>query len=85
MYAFRNDIKQKKVCQGIKRCNIEKMKFEMYKNCLIDSQVTTETVHNITSKGLHLYTTKTQKTQLSPYDDKRYLIDNMYKYTSIWT
>ena len=47
MYAFRNDIKEKKVCKGIKRCNIEKMKFEMYKNCLFNSQVTTETVYTV--------------------------------------
>ena len=56
MYAFRNDIKEKKVCKGIKKSNIEKMKFEMYKNCLVKSEQTREKVYSIVSKQHNLYT-----------------------------
>ena len=77
MYAFRNDIKEKKVCKGIKKSNIEKMKFEMYKNCLVESKQTREKVYSIVSKQHHLYTVELDKIALSPYDDKRYLVDNV--------
>lgn len=77
MYAFRNDIKEKKVCKGIKKSNIEKMKFDMYKNCLIKSEQTREKVHSIVSKHHNLYTVELDKIALSPYDDKRYLVDNI--------
>lgn len=74
---FITKMKEKKVCKGIKRSNITKMKFDMYKNCLFDSKNTRETVYNITSKELQLYTVKTNKIALSPYDDKLYLNNNI--------
>lgn len=77
MYAFRNDIQEKKVCKGIRRCNIEKMKFNMYKNCLLNDEQTREKVYGIMSKKYRLYTIELEKIALSPYDDKRYLIDNI--------
>lgn len=77
MYAFKTDIKEKKVCKGIRKCNIEKMKYDMYNETLLESKITTETVYNITSKDFQLYTVKSQKTALSPFDDKRYLVDNI--------
>jgi len=68
MYAFRNDIQEKEVCKGIKRSNIEKMKFEMYKNCLIKSEQTRDKVYSIISKQHNLYigTIETDKVALSP-------------------
>ncbi|KAG5864647.1 hypothetical protein JTB14_038372 [Gonioctena quinquepunctata] len=72
MYAFRNDIKEKKVCKGIKRCDIEKMKFGMYKDFLMNTK-TTETV----SKDLKLYTVELKKVALSPFDYKRFLVDKI--------
>lgn len=77
MYAFRNDIKERKVCKGIKKSNIENMKFEMYKNCLVESKPTREKVYSILSKQHHLYTVELDKIALSPYDDKRYLVDHI--------
>lgn len=93
MYAFRYDetetkfckemkkfitgMKEKKVYKGIKRSNIKKIKFDIYKNCLFDYKNTTETVYNITSKGLKLYTVKINKIALSPYDNKLYLVNNI--------
>ena len=68
---------EKKVCKGIKRNNNEKIKFQMYKKCLINSETTTETVYGIVSKNLKLYTVELKKTALSPYDDKRYLVNNI--------
>jgi hypothetical protein len=77
MYSFKTDISEKKVCKGIKYCNIERMRFDMYKDCLLNDKVDTQTIHNIESQKLKLYTTQTQKVALSPYDDKRYLVDNI--------
>lgn len=77
MYALRTDLKEKKVCQRIRKCNIERMKFDMYKNCLFKDEQTKEIVYGITSKHLNLYTTEMSKIALSPYDDKRYLEDNV--------
>ncbi len=53
------------------------MKFEMYKNCLVKSEQTREKVYSIVSKQHNLYTVELDKIALSPYDDKRYLIDNI--------
>lgn len=50
MYSFRNDFKEKKVCKGIKRVNIEKMNFNMYKDTLMHSQITKETIYSIVSR-----------------------------------
>lgn len=32
--AFKTDIKEKNVCKGIRRSNVEKMKFKIYKKFL---------------------------------------------------
>ena len=53
------------------------MKFDMYKNCLFNDEQTIETVFGIISRDLKLYTNIMKKTALSPYDDKRYLVDNI--------
>lgn len=77
MYAFKTDCIEKKVCKGIRKQNIEKMKFDMYKDTLFNDKETYEDIYNITSKEYTLYTIKTRKIALSPYDDKRYLINNI--------
>jgi hypothetical protein len=75
MYAFRTDVKEKKVCKGIKKSNIERIKFDNYKDCLLNQQQTTEEIYRIQSNKLQMYTIK--EVAFSPYDDKKYLVDNM--------
>ena len=77
MYALRTDASEKKVGKGIPKVNLEKKRFMEYKDVLFNEKVTKETIHNIVSSRLQLYTSKNIKIGLSPYDDKRYLVDNI--------
>jgi hypothetical protein len=81
MYAFRTCIREKKVCKGIKKSHVERIKFNTYKFCLFNQQQTTEEIHRIQSNKLQMYTIKDTKVALSPYDDKKYLINNMIRYS----
>ena len=75
MYAFRTDVTDKKVCKGIKKANVERMKFDNYKDCLFNTTQTIEQIYGILSENLQLYTIMENKVGLSPYDDKKYLLD----------
>jgi hypothetical protein len=75
--SFKTEMKEKKVCKGIKKQNIEKIRFEMYKECLFNNKETREPVCNIISKKLKLYSVVVDKVALSPYDDKRYLVNQI--------
>lgn len=77
MFAFMNDILENKVYKGIKKSNMEKTKLKIYKNCLVESEQTREKVYSIVSKQYHLYTVELDKISLSPYNDERYLVDNI--------
>jgi hypothetical protein len=75
--SFKTEMKEKKVCKRIKKQNIEKIRFEMYKDCLFNNKETRESVCNIISKKLKLYSVVIDKVALSPYDDKRYLVNQI--------
>ena len=47
-----------------------------YANCLFDEETTNAKFRNIRSIKHQLHTTEISKIALSPYDDKRYLVDN---------
>ena len=49
---------------------------EDYKSTLLQKASQTHTMMQIRSFGHQLYTVKLNKTSLSPYDDKRYILDN---------
>nr|XP_018912649.1 PREDICTED: uncharacterized protein LOC109040960 [Bemisia tabaci] len=77
MYALRTDANEKKVGKGINKSNLEKKRFLEYKDVLFNEKLTKETIHNIVSDRLQLYTSENVKVGLSPYDDKRYLVDSI--------
>ena len=86
MYIIRNKIRV--ICSKI-RVGMEGAHFpwggggggsiithEDYKSTLLQKAYKTHTMMQIRSFGHQLYTVKLNKTSLSPYDDKRYILDN---------
>ena len=69
--------KEKKTAKGVKRSFVSKyIRHNEYANCLFDEETTNATFRNIRSIKHQLHTTEISKIALSPYDDKRYLVDN---------
>lgn len=67
---------EKKVCKGIGRSAIKnKLNFEKYKKCLLNSEILRETFHSIRSVKHNLQTVAITKKALSFIDTKRWLFD----------
>ena len=66
-----------KTCKGISR-NVNKLilKHEMYKDCLMNTVCRTDNVVRIGSIAHQLYTLVGNKVSLSPFDDKRYVLED---------
>ena len=63
--------------KGISRTVKQKViKHEMYSHTLFNGVQRIDTVSRIGSKGHQLFTFDTNKVSLSPYDDKRYILDD---------
>ena len=79
MYAFvYGEDCAKKTAKGVKRYVTEtKMTVEDFKTCLFSQETKTHSMYSIRHMKHVLYTTKNTKVSLSPYDDKRFLIDNL--------
>ena len=60
--------------KGIKKSELERLKFDMYVQCLQDSSITTHSFKQIRSFRHHLVTKDMKKVGLCSYDDKRYLL-----------
>src|SRR6218665_1515524 len=65
--------KEKKPAKGVYEA--KSIRHADYKKCLFEELPTSSTFHNIGSFEHGLHTTKIAKAALSPYDDKRYLIN----------
>ena len=66
-----------KTCKGInKAVNKLILKHDMYRQCLLDNAYRVDSVVRIGSKAHKLYTIKNNKISLSPFDDKRYVLNN---------
>ena len=66
-----------KRAKGIKRNIVNKtIAFEDYENCLFDNKILTRDQKLIKNKKHILYSVNENKVALSPFDDKRYLINN---------
>ena len=48
----------------------------MYKECLMNTDYRVDTIVRIGSQGHQLYTYEGNKVSLSPFDDKRYVLDD---------
>ena len=66
-----------KTCKGIpKSVNKLVLKHKMYKQCLMDVDLRKDRIVRIGSEDHQLYTFNSCKTSLSPFDDKRYVLDD---------
>ena len=67
-----DDCKGDKKAKGTKKCVIKRMiKFDDYKNCLLNGEVVLKSQQRFKSKGHDVYTETTNKIGLSSNDDKR--------------
>ena len=67
-----DDCKEDKKAKGTKKCVIKRMiKFDDYKNCLLNDEVVLKSQQRFKSKGHDLYTENINKIALSSNDDKR--------------
>ncbi|XP_015914701.2 uncharacterized protein [Parasteatoda tepidariorum] len=77
MYAFKVKEQVTKKLKGIKKATIEKrIEFEDYKKCLFENQELHTTMNTIQSKRHELTSVTINKLALSPYDHKRYVLDD---------
>ena len=67
-----DDCKEDKKSKGTKKCVIKRMiKFNDYKNCLLNSEAVLKSQQRFKSKGHHVYTENINKIALSSNEDKR--------------
>ena len=67
-----DDFKEDKNAKGTKKCVIKRMiKFDDYKNCLLDREVLLKSQQRFKSKGHDVYPENINKIALSSNDDKR--------------
>ena len=67
-----DDCKEDKKAKGTRKCVIKRMiKFDDYKNCLLNSEVIFKSQQRFISKGHDVYTENINKIALSSNDDKR--------------
>ena len=78
MYSFILNGQDVKVAKGVKKNVIEKqLQFSDFKRCLFQKEQIDHDFKNIVSKNHRVYTLHQGKTSLSPFDDKRYLLNNV--------
>ncbi|KAJ8871841.1 hypothetical protein PR048_028181 [Dryococelus australis] len=77
IYANRADDKENKKSKGVKKCIVNKLiTFDDYKNCLFKDKIHYRTMNLIRSEKHKIYSVEVNKTALSPYDDKRIILEN---------
>ena len=79
MYSIRHGRVEKKTAKGIRKATIRKdLRHAMYKDTLFNEAVTQATMRAIRSVNHELYSVVCSKRALSPYDDKRYVLDDKF-------
>ena len=77
MYSILLDKPEKKTAKGISRhVTARDLHHEMYKSCLLEEYSMSSTMNVIRSRNQKLYSLIIHKTSLSPYDDKRYVLED---------
>ena len=73
-----DDCKEDKKAKGTKKCVIKRIiKFDGYKNCLLNGEVILKSQQRIISKGHDVYTENINKIAVSSNDDKRIVSSDM--------
>ena len=77
MYSILLDETEKKTAKGISRhVTARDLRHVMYKNCLLEEYSMRSTMNVIRSRNQKLYSQTICKRSLSPYDDKRYVLED---------
>lgn len=77
MHSLLYDGMEKKTAKGVKKCVIEKhLKHQAYKQALYDYCSMRHSMNMIRSYNHRLFSVSVCKTTLSPYDDKRFVLDS---------
>ena len=78
VYAYKtSENKEKKTLKGVNKIVKEKeIKFDDYSRCLTQGEIISKNQTSIRSFQCKNYTIEQTKKCLSPYDDKRYILDN---------
>jgi hypothetical protein len=77
IYEEEGCLKEKKTAKGIKKSVIKHhTKHEHYKQCLSDKTIHISTMNQIRSYDHQFYNITINKLGLSPFDDKRYILDD---------
>jgi hypothetical protein len=76
MYAFVAGGKQSMKAKGVSKTAIKTSNFDEYKSCLFDHDIKMKTFRTIRSQNQELYTLELNKVGLSPFDDKRYILED---------
>ena len=80
MYSMMTDDgKEKKTGKGIKKSVLKKkIRHQDFKDCLMEKREFQHSMMNFRSKQHQLFTVKQTKKSLSPFDDKRYILEDGY-------
>ena len=76
MYSMTYDCKEKKTAKGTKKSEIKKLRHQNYKDVLLENKIHMTNMNQICSYNHHLFSISVNKIGLSPYDDKRYVLNN---------
>jgi hypothetical protein len=77
LYTENNKQVEKKTVKGIKKSVTKrKLRHADYRECLFGKRQTMASMNQIRSESHEIYSNKLNKIGLSPYDDKRYILND---------
>lgn len=77
MYSMTNGHDEKRTAKGVCKAVIKsKLRHEMYRECLFNKQTQMESMNLFRTDRHNIYTVALNKTTLSAYDDKRFILDD---------
>ena len=77
LYTENDKLVEKKTAKGIKKSVTKrKIRHASYKECLFEKRQTIASMNQIRSERHEIYSIKLNKIGLSPYDDKRYILND---------
>jgi hypothetical protein len=77
LYTKNNNLVEKKTATGVNKLVAKKyIRHDNYKTCLFDKNQTKGSMNQIRSYGHEIYSIKLNKIALSPYEDKRFILED---------
>jgi hypothetical protein len=79
MYSYKTLTSEKRRLKGVSRVALHnQITHEDYVNCLLGENSTRVNVSSINNKNHEMYLMESKKRALNPFDDKRFLINNIH-------